>query len=284
MQDAERAALKSPGAALLRLRNEGGERRIRWGNVLVAGVVMMSAGACGGLLFCALLQATLGGAPSVLSTILLTGPLSLFALVGALAKSRATPPRVPEAGKRISTAEKWVRLALALLIIPPLVLVTAMFIWYFLAKAPPAPHQVGVVTSATAHSMAHIGTNEQSVFFAQDSKQLHYALYYAGEFNSSGSVGRNGAAWTDEAGIKLKNGRSFGLWREGWNALFLKINGQEYDLRQGRVFELKDDGTVTQLPLSPGPVTKNTLPALGQAVREVNERRTESATGDKIEL
>ncbi|RYD78348.1 MAG: serine/threonine protein kinase, partial [Verrucomicrobiaceae bacterium] len=271
MQNAEREAAKTPGAALLRLREQSDKKRIRWGGVFVAGVIMMCAGVSGALLFCALMQATLGGSPSILSTALLAAPVSAAALVGALMETRADPSRVPVGKKEISPAVKLFRLTLALLIVPSVLVGVFSVVWYLSLKTPPAPHPVEVAAPGTTHSLVHIRDNEHSAFLAQDSKQLHYVLYYMGDFSSSGAGRRNGTAWTDDAGIKLKNGRSFGLRRESWNDLFLTINGQEYDLRQGRVFECKDDGLVTQLALFPEPITKESLPALGRTVREFNE-------------
>lgn len=51
--------------------------------------------------------------------------------------------------------------------------------------------------------------------------------------------------------MKLENGRSFGFRREALYPDELHINGTSYDLRQGRVIVLRDDGTSVQFRFFP---------------------------------
>jgi hypothetical protein len=101
---------------------------------------------------------------------------------------------------------------------------------------------------ATFPKYASISKEGTSVYLAHDDAELHYAMFYAGAFNAStsGSQNRHGLTWRDTSAIKLANGRSFGISRDSANDLYLTINGVEHDLRRGRLFVLKDDGTVSQ--------------------------------------
>lgn len=49
--------------------------------------------------------------------------------------------------------------------------------------------------------------------------------------------------------MKLQNGRTFGYRREALYPDELTVNGADYALKLGRVFVLKDDGTLEQLPI-----------------------------------
>jgi|GEM_PF-2731585 len=99
---------------------------------------------------------------------------------------------------------------------------------------------------------ACISRDHHSVMVVHDDVDLHYVFCYAGDFNtsSSGSQNEHSRAWMDEGGITLDgNGRSFGYHRESTDPDHLRVNGKEYDLRQGRVFALRDDGGVEQRSL-----------------------------------
>ena len=117
--------------------------------------------------------------------------------------------------------------------------------WWKSARAPQPP--------ADFPSGAHVGTNEGSVFAVHDQTRLHYVLYYPGSFSTSsnGSQNTHSLTWMDEGSVKLRNGRTFGYHRESVSPEFLRINGQDFDLRQGRVFVLHDDGVVEMIPLFP---------------------------------
>ncbi len=102
---------------------------------------------------------------------------------------------------------------------------------------------------------AHIGREGHSVVVTHDQAgtALHHVLYHAGKIStaSSGSQNLVTRAWVDEGAVTLKNGRTFGYRREALYPDELHINGTRYDLRQGRVLVLRDDGTVEQFRLFP---------------------------------
>jgi tRNA A-37 threonylcarbamoyl transferase component Bud32 len=102
---------------------------------------------------------------------------------------------------------------------------------------------------------AHISRDGRSVLVTRDQalSVLYYVLYHESDFGSTSSGTQNLATntWTDEGAVKLKNGRTFGYRREALYPHELHINGTPYDLRQGRVLALRDDGTVEQFRIFP---------------------------------
>ncbi|HCN28193.1 MAG TPA: hypothetical protein DIT64_05330, partial [Verrucomicrobiales bacterium] len=102
---------------------------------------------------------------------------------------------------------------------------------------------------------AHIGRDGHSVLVTHDQafSALHYVLYYQGDFGTTSTGTQNLATntWKDEGAVKLKNGRTFGYRREALHPHELHINGTRHDLREGRVFALRDDGTVEQFRFFP---------------------------------
>ena len=127
---------------------------------------------------------------------------------------------------------------------------------------------------------AHLGGYDASAYVVHDKVKLHYVLFYAGEFDSSSSGSHNthSLLWMDKGSLTLLRNpdkRTFGFLRESVSPSFLDINGQQFDLRQGQVLELHDDGTVSQLPLFP-PLT------VGQDinVKALAERITAARRGE----
>jgi serine/threonine protein kinase len=101
---------------------------------------------------------------------------------------------------------------------------------------------------------AHISRAGHSVYVTHAGDQLHYALYHAGEINTSntGAHQAGSMAWHDRGSIQLRSTRrTFGFSRGSVAPDQLNINGADYDLRRGRVLKLMEDGTVQQLPLFP---------------------------------
>ncbi|HET6408509.1 MAG TPA: serine/threonine-protein kinase, partial [Chthoniobacteraceae bacterium] len=122
------------------------------------------------------------------------------------------------------------------------------------------------LSQALAPRYSSITSNHSSVYLAHDDVELHYAMFYRGEFSTSNSGGRNrhGRTWLDESAIKLAGGRTFGLRRDSANDLYLTINGAEYDLRHGRLFVLRDDGKVAQQAVHPSLQDARSLETLGK--------------------
>lgn len=115
----------------------------------------------------------------------------------------------------------------------------------------------------------HIRSGNLSEMMHHDNVDLHYAILYDGDFNSSGGCTFNthSLKWLEDFGLKLSNGRTFGYQRESVYAdTFLKVNGQQFDFRQGRVFVLHDDGVVEQLALFPPLAVARDLDALARLI------------------
>ena len=106
---------------------------------------------------------------------------------------------------------------------------------------------------ASAPKYSSTSEDSASAYIAHDDVDLHYALFHAGRMTATSRGGRNRQSlmWNDESAVTLGNGKSFGITRDSANELFLVINGQEYDLRRGRLFVLNDDGTVIQRNVQP---------------------------------
>lgn len=116
---------------------------------------------------------------------------------------------------------------------------------------------------------AHLSRNNHSVYMVSDATQLHYLFYYEGEFGSStgGSQNQHSLTWLDEGGITLKNGPSFGYYRESVNPDELRINGVNYDLKKGRVFVLFGDGNLQQRPIQMSLAAASDPDAVANVVR-----------------
>lgn len=140
-----------------------------------------------------------------------------------------------------------------------ILLCIAASIWRMTYSAPPRglPKAGFVERRLSSRSpfpkSAHIGRNNLSEFIVHDDVDLHFAIFYDGNFSTSagGSHNADSRIWIDRGSLKLGNGRTFGYSREADWPFGLTVNGQEFDLRQGRVLVLHDDGTVRQIRLFP---------------------------------
>jgi hypothetical protein len=90
--------------------------------------------------------------------------------------------------------------------------------------------------------------NSNSFYFKHDDVDVHFLLYYAGQFGveDRSTYNAHSFTWLDDGSIKLESGRSFGYRRESVAPFHLRVNGEEFDLRKGFVFVLHDDGRAEQ--------------------------------------
>ena len=103
---------------------------------------------------------------------------------------------------------------------------------------------------------AHISRSEGSIMVHSRNGKLDYLIYSEFPFNSSsaGSHNQHSLTWIENVSLEVKEiGRTFGYLRDSVNPDFVRINGAEYDLREGRVFQLEESGSVHQLALFPEP-------------------------------
>ena len=100
-----------------------------------------------------------------------------------------------------------------------------------------------------------VSANGVNAYVVHDNVDAQYTLFHNGGFQSVTCRGWNNPSlgnWQDDYAFTLADGdRSFGFLRESFNPDQLRVNGQDFDLRQGRVLVLNPDGTARQLPLFP---------------------------------
>jgi hypothetical protein len=115
--------------------------------------------------------------------------------------------------------------------------------------------------------------NRHSVMVQHDNVDLHYVFYYPGILGTATSGARGGTAgpWSDDGSITLHgNGRTFGYHRSSDDPMHLRVNGKEYDLGQGRVFVLHDDGTLDQRSFEVSLAVGRNPEALGTVIANHN--------------
>ena len=100
-----------------------------------------------------------------------------------------------------------------------------------------------------------VSTNGVNAYVVHDNIDAHYTLFYDDNFKAVTCRGWNNPQqgnWQDDYAITLTDGdRTFGFMRESLSPDQLRVNGQDFDLRQGRALVLNPDGTARQLPLFP---------------------------------
>ena len=85
---------------------------------------------------------------------------------------------------------------------------------------------------------------------------LHFLLYYPGDFSTSSASSSNAKnrSWENDATITLPNKRTIGVRRSSVDPTVLRLNGKEYDLRQGRIFTIGHTATIKQISMRASPV------------------------------
>ncbi|MDB6170867.1 MAG: serine/threonine protein kinase [Chthoniobacteraceae bacterium] len=130
-----------------------------------------------------------------------------------------------------------------------------------------------VVRSRFPKAASLVGS-QHSVMVKHDDVDVHYLFYLAGGFSTSisDSSNKDSLSWTDKGEILLdKNGPAFGYHRESNDPTHLRINDRKYDLIQGRVFVLSEDGTLEQRALEVSLGLARNPAALGTLIREQAE-------------
>jgi predicted Ser/Thr protein kinase len=119
-------------------------------------------------------------------------------------------------------------------------------------------------------SAVHSSTNGRSAFLVHDDVNVHYVLLHEGEFNSSSRTQSNvrSLAWHEDYTLLLTNGLGFVIQREAVSPDFLRINGREYNLREGRMFKLFKAGRLEQLLVYPAPLAGGSMEQLGRLLAE----------------
>ncbi|MCB1278384.1 serine/threonine-protein kinase [Prosthecobacter sp.] len=129
---------------------------------------------------------------------------------------------------------------------------------------------------------AHVSRNNHTVLATHDKAEtaLHHVFYFAGSFGTTSTSTQNLAtrSWVDAGSIKLSNGRTFGFRRESGYPDEFTINGTTFDLRKGRVMELRDDGSIEQLGLFPELAVARSPDELASLVEKERMKKANSKT------
>jgi len=148
-----------------------------------------------------------------------------------------------------------------------------------------SPEQTAMAARSEYPVCEHISSGGHSAMIHDDKVDLHYAIYYDGDFDSSGGCTYNthSLKWLEDFNVILKNGRTFGYQRESlYTDTYVKVNGRQFDFGQGRVFALHDDGTVEQLALFPSLAVAHDLDTLSKMVASARSMNEEPVTQEKL--
>ena len=144
------------------------------------------------------------------------------------------------------------------MVLPILLIGIALIIPAIQRNHVPAGRLIPEQQKLKKHLVSGFNDSFHGLLYAQDDQRLHFAFYHKGGFvatTGAGSANAIEGVWDDVGSITLANGRTFGYRRESVTENSLEINGVSYELGKGTVFLLQDDGTVRQLPVTPGRVT-----------------------------
>ncbi len=171
------------------------------------------------------------------------------------------------------------RLMFALLFIVPTLCLLALYVKYANEARQVATPSVSAAASRGFPVSTTIRGNQHSVLIVHDESEatLDYVFYFPGDILTSSSGTRNPAdqTWVDEGVVKLSSGRKFSYSRKAFSPNELQINGENFDLRYGRVFVLHVDGDSEQIPAFPTLHTARDTEAVGRLVAVEHDRKSQ---------
>ncbi len=131
---------------------------------------------------------------------------------------------------------------------------------------------------------AHIARKAGTALVYHDDVDVHYVFFApkAVGTTDSSSHDTHSLARMDNGTFKLTEQQTFGFLRESTDPYHLKVNGKEHDLRQGRVFVPREDGTLEQLKLFPSLPTAMDPDALSPLIPPVRAMNEEPITEEKF--
>ncbi len=133
--------------------------------------------------------------------------------------------------------------------------------------------------------VAHISSNDFSVFCVHDGKEVAYITAYHGRSGSSTSGSNNAKlrTWNDNSTLTLLDTaekRKFTLGRDHTAPNKLTLDGKDYDLAKGRVFLLADNGSIRQLDIASPPVTaRDDADGFAKLIARITPRPMKNRTG-----
>ncbi len=100
---------------------------------------------------------------------------------------------------------------------------------------------------------ATVGNDEDTTFCVYRGNEADFLLHYPGEFNTSvrSTSNHRTGQWEDQGTLTLPNDRTVGFLRRALYPDKLRLNGREFDLRQGRVFTIDETAQIHQLDIRP---------------------------------
>ena len=124
-------------------------------------------------------------------------------------------------------------------------------------------------------------TNNLGAVVSVWNSTTHFAIFYQG--NDAGDMSYDGSsAWREFGTLRLPGGKTVPYECNSLSPQQLLIGAEGFDLRDGRVVVLKEDGSVHQVTLWPGEVNMESLSGLAREIREaplVNPSRGGEALG-----
>ncbi len=206
---------------------------------------------------------------AVAACVIVMLPFSVFGLIAGIwalvvlsRREVVEAFKISERGKTVSKSRTFMWLLLGVVAI-----LTPVALWAA-SNTGPASSQLQSQASSQFPSAAHSGNDKRSAYVVHAGGEVHYVFFYPGRFtsNTSGSQNAHSLTWIDNGSVKLTNGQTFGFLRESADPLHLSVNGKEYDLRQGRVLVLRDDGSAQQVKLFPTLAVARDAGTLAKAV------------------
>ncbi len=110
-----------------------------------------------------------------------------------------------------------------------------------------------VLGGTTAPGAAHVSRNGKAMLVHKDSAEVHHILFSprGGWSTVSDSQNTHSLLWLETGSFKTGEGRTFSYLRESLSPHEVKVNGEAFDLRRGKVLVLLADGRVEQIRLFP---------------------------------
>ena len=111
-------------------------------------------------------------------------------------------------------------------------------------------------------------TNSAGIVYAHDGTNVFYALYSTGAngFSSGARANQRERTWATYGDINFSDGRVFPFSHESGRSGYLNIGAQSYNLHDGSLLVLDEDGKIEQRPVFPSLMTARNLDAMNRLV------------------
>ncbi len=141
-------------------------------------------------------------------------------------------------------------------------------------------YQVACGEVMPAPQLWEYSTNGIGVDYAHDGTNVYYAIYETGAngFSSGSRANQRARTWATYGEINFSDGRVFPFSHESGRSGYLNIGAQSYNLHDGSLLVLNEDGKIEQRPVFPSLTTVRNLDAMTRLVETspVPARRTKT--------